>query len=146
MIFSYSKKKEWLKAIQEEMKALHENYTYELIELSKGKGALKNRWVFRSKVEPNSSQPRYKIRLVVKRFSQKKGIDFEEIFLVVVKMSAIKVVLGLAVSMNLEMKQLDVKTAFLHDDLEEGIYMEQREGFGVKGKKNLVCQLKKSLC
>ena len=61
------------------------------------------------------------------------------------KMSSIRVALGLAASMNLEIEQLDVKMAFLHGDLEEEIYMEQPEGFEVKGKENLVCRLKKSL-
>lgn len=47
--------------------------------------------------------------------------------------------LGLAVSLNLDVEQLDVKIAFLHGDLEEEIYMEQLEGFKVKGKEDLVC-------
>ena len=59
-------------------------------------------------------------------------------------MSLIEVVLGLAASMNLEIEQLDVKTVFLHGDLEE-IYMEQPEGFTIKSKEHLVCQLKKNL-
>ena len=65
-------------------------------------------------------------------FSQKKGIDYGEIFSPVVKMSSIRVVLGLAACMDLEIEQLDVKTAFLHGDLEEDIYMDQPEGFQVK--------------
>lgn len=81
----------------------------------------------------------------MKGFNQRKGIDFDEIFSPVVKMSSIRVVLGLAASLNLEVEQLDVKTAFLHGDLEEEIYMEQPEGFEVKGKEHLVCKLKKSL-
>ena len=60
-------------------------------------------------------------------------------------MSSIRVVLGLAANMNLEIEQLDVKTAFFHGDLEEEIYMEQLEGFTIKGKEHLVCRLKKSL-
>ena len=131
--------------MHEEMKSLHKNNTYELMELPKGKRALKNKWVLKKKPEPNRLQPRYKARLVVKGFSQKKDIDFEEIFPPAVKMSSIRVVLGLAVSMNLEIEQLDVKTVFLHSDLEEEIYMEQPKGFTIKGKKHLVCQLKKSL-
>ena len=47
--------------------------------------------------------------------------------------------LGLATSMNLEIEQLDVKTAFLLGDLEEEIYMEQPKGFTIKGKEHLVC-------
>ena len=61
------------------------------------------------------------------------------------KMTSIRVTLGLAAHLNLEVKQMDVKTAFLHGDLEEEIYMEQPEGFKVKGKQKLVCKLKKSL-
>ena len=45
--------------------------------------------------------------------------------------------------MNLE--QLDVRTTFLHGDLEEEIYMRQPQGYVVKGKEKLVCKLKKSL-
>ena len=84
--------------------------------------------------------------MVVKGFSQKKGIDFDEIFSLIVKMSFIRVVLGLAASLDLEIEHMDVKTAFLHDDLDKEIYMEQPEGFIVKGKKDYVCKLKKSLC
>ena len=91
------------------------------------------------------SQPKYKARLVVKGFSQKKGVNFKEIFSPVVKMSSIRVVLRIATNVNLEIEQLDVKTAFLHGDLEEKIYMEQSEEFKESGKENLVCRLKKSL-
>ena len=62
-----------------------------------------------------------------------------------VKMSSISLVLGIATSLNLEIEQLDVKTAFLHGDLGEEIYMLQLEGFQVKGKEKLVCRLKNSL-
>jgi len=57
----------------------------------------------------------------VKCFSQKKGIDFEEIFSPMVKL--IKVVLILTTSLNLEVDQIDVKTTFLHSNLEKEIYM-----------------------
>ncbi|RVX00702.1 Retrovirus-related Pol polyprotein from transposon TNT 1-94 [Vitis vinifera] len=97
------------------------------------------------KQEEHTSQPRYKARLVVKGFNQKKGIDFDEIFSPVVKMSSIRVVLGLAASLDLEIQQMDVKTAFLHGDLDKEIYMEQPEGFVLKGKEDYVCKLKKSL-
>ena len=97
------------------------------------------------KTEDNGSQLRYKARFVVKGFNQKKSIDFEEIFSPVVKMSSTRVSISLATRLNLEVEQLDVKTAFLQGDLEEEIYMQQLQGFEVKGKENLVCELKKSL-
>ena len=60
-------------------------------------------------------------------------------------MSSIRIVLGLAASLNLEIEQMDVKTTFIHGDLEEEIYMEQPQGFKVDGQENFVCKLKKSL-
>ncbi|KAL6336690.1 hypothetical protein AAG906_036004 [Vitis piasezkii] len=138
-------KMKWVDAMRDEMESLHENHSFELVKLPKGKRALKNRWVYRVKQEEHTSQPRYKARLVVKGFNQKKGIDFDEIFSPVVKMSSIRVVLGLAASLDLEIQQMDVKTAFLHGDLDKEIYMEQPEGFVLKGKEDYVCKLKKSL-
>ncbi|CAL9011600.1 unnamed protein product [Prunus brigantina] len=135
---THDQQDEWLKAMHEEKQSLHENHTYDLVNLPKDRKALKNKWVYRLKTEENNSKPRFKARLVVKGFSHKKGIDFEEIFSPVLKMSSIRVVLGLAASLNLEIEQLDVKTAFLHEDLEEEIYMEQPEGFKVKGREDLV--------
>ncbi len=131
--------------MQEEMKSLLENDTYELVKLPKGMRVLKNKWVFRIKNEEHNSKPRYKARLVVRGFSQRKGVDFEEIFSPVVRMSSIRAVLGLAASLDLEIEQMDVKTAFLHGDLDKEIYMEQPEGLVVKGKEDFVCKLKKSL-
>ena len=75
----------WVNAMQDEMKSLHENISYEFIKLPNEKRALKNKWVYRVKQEEQVSQPHYKSRLVVKGFSQKKGIDFDEIFSLVVK-------------------------------------------------------------
>ena len=131
--------------MQDEMNSLYENNTFESVDLPRDKKALKNKWVYRLNTEENSSHPRYKARLVVKSFGQKQGIDFDEIFPPVVKMSSIRVVLGMAAAMDSEIEQLDVNTIFLHGDLEEEIYMEQPEGFEVAGKEHLVCKLNKSL-
>ena len=59
-------KMKWVDAMQDEMKSLHENHSFELVKLPKGKRALKNKWVYRVKQEEHTSQPRYKARLVVK--------------------------------------------------------------------------------
>jgi hypothetical protein len=57
----------------------------------------------------------------------------------------IRLILGIVAADNLHLEQLDVKTAFLHGDLEENIYMRQPQGFTVEGKESLVCKLNKSL-
>jgi hypothetical protein len=87
----------------------------------------------------------YKARLVVKGFAQKKGIEFDEIFSPIVKMTSIRTILSLVVVEYLHLEQIDVKTNFFHGDLEEEIYMQQPQGYEVKAKENLVCRLKKSL-
>ena len=143
-VLSHKDKEKWMHAMHDEMSSLRKNDTYELVELPKGKHVLKNKWVFKLKNSDDKSM-KYKARLVVKGFSQMKGIDFDEIFSPVVKLSSIRIALGLVASMNLELEQLDVKTAFLHGDLNEEIYMEQPEGFEENGKEHLVCKLKKSL-
>jgi hypothetical protein len=88
---------------------------------------------------------RFKARLVAKGYTQKEGIDYNEVFSLVVKHSSIRVLLALVAQFDLELVQLDVKTVFLHGDLEEDIYMTQPEGFKVASKKNLVCTLNRSL-
>ena len=89
---SHKEKDKWVSVMRDELKSLHENKTYELVNLPEGRKVLKNKWVYRLKHEEGNSQPRYKARLVVKGFGQKKGIDFDEIFSPVVKMSSIRCV------------------------------------------------------
>jgi hypothetical protein len=92
-----------------------------------------------------SEASRFKARLVAKGFSQIPGIDYNDVFSLVVKYSSIRALLGIVAMHDVKLEQLDVKTTFLHDDLEEEIYMDQPEGFIVPGKENFVCKLKKSL-
>jgi hypothetical protein len=88
---------------------------------------------------------KYKSRLVAQGYSQVEGTDFGEIFSPVANLTSIIFLLSIVVSFDIEVEQMDVKTTFLHGDLEEEIYMKKPEGFVVKGKKELVCKLKKSL-
>ena len=115
------------------------------MELPKEKKALENRWIFKMKQDANSIFPKYKVKLVVKGFRQKKGVDFNEIFSPVVKMSSIRIMLSLAATLDLEVEQMDVKTTFFHDNLEEEIYMKHPDGFLIEGKEYYVCRLKKSI-
>ncbi|KAL9249371.1 Retrovirus-related Pol polyprotein from transposon TNT 1-94-like protein [Drosera capensis] len=135
---------QWGLAMQEEMNSLEKNNTWFLTTLPAGKKALQNKWVLRVKKE-HDGKKRYKARLVVKGFQQKRGIDYNEIFSPVVKMTTIRLVLSIVTVENLDLEQLDVKTTFLHGDLDEDIYMVQLEGYQIAGKENLVCKLTKSL-
>ena len=82
----------------------------------------------------------------MKGFKQEHGVDYDEIFSPVVKMTTLRLLLGVMAAEDLELEQLDVKTAFLHGDLEEDIYMSHPTSFSATGEKShLVCRLKKSL-
>ncbi|GJX33968.1 retrotransposon protein, putative, ty1-copia subclass [Tanacetum coccineum] len=89
-------------------------------------------------------KPRYKARLVAWGFTQRAWIDYNEVFSPVVRHTSIMVILSLTTCEDYELEQLDVKTAFLHGNLEETIYMRQPPGFE-EGTGNKVCLLKKSL-
>ena len=104
------------------------------------------RWLYKWKPGiPGVEEPRYKSRLVAKGYSQKEGIDYQEIFSPVVKHVSIRVMLSIVVDQDLELEQLDVKTAFLHGTIDEEIYMSQPEGYIEKGQEGKVCKLVKSL-
>lgn len=81
----------------------------------------------------------------MKKFGQKKGIKFEEIFSSVINMSLIRVIIGLFSCVNFEIEKLDGKIAFLYGDQKEEIYMKYLDGFKVKGKKDYIYRLKNNL-
>jgi hypothetical protein len=110
--------------MKEEMVSLVNNHTWDLVHFPARKRELNNKWVYKLK-EEYGGEKRYKARLVVKGFAQKKGIDFDEIFSPFVKMTSIRTILSFMVVEDFLLEQLDVKTTFLHGDLEEDIYMQQ---------------------
>ncbi|KAH9745517.1 hypothetical protein KPL70_004101 [Citrus sinensis] len=135
----------WMTTMQEEIEALHKNKTWELVPLPHGRKAIRNKWVYKIKRDGNDQVERYRARLVVKGYAQKEGIDFNEIFSPVVRLTTVGVVLAMCATFDLHLEQLDVKTTFLHGELEEEIYILQPEAFAETGKENLVCRLNKSL-
>ena len=83
----------WEQAMDDDMRSLEKNDTGVLTELLSGKRALLNKWVFRIKTEPDG-KIRFKAHLVVKGYSQRKGIDYAEIFSPVVKLTSIRILLS----------------------------------------------------
>lgn len=80
-----------------------------------------------------------------KDYAQNEGINYNEIFSSIVKHSCIRILMVLVAQLNLELAQFDVKTTFLHGDVEEKIYITRPEDFKIVGKKDWVCKLNKSL-
>ncbi|CAA7029323.1 unnamed protein product [Microthlaspi erraticum] len=136
----------WNGAEDEEMDSLHKNHTWDLADRPKDQKVIGCRWLYRLKPGiPEIELPRHKARLVAKGYAQIEGIDYNDVFAPVVKHVSIRIMLSIVVNQDMELEQLDVKTAFLHGVLHETIYMEQPEGYVVKGKEDKVCLLKKSL-
>nr|GEV86095.1 retrovirus-related Pol polyprotein from transposon TNT 1-94 [Tanacetum cinerariifolium] len=133
-------------AMEEEVESLHKNETWELVKLSKEKRVISCKWLFKVKDGiPGVESNRYKARYVVRGFDQREGIDFNEVFSLIVRHTSIRVLLSIVALQDLELEQFDVKTTFLHGHLEEEIYVEQPEGFKVPRKEDHVYRLKKSL-
>ena len=132
--------------MQEKMESLDKHRTWELCKPPKGRRALTAKWIYERKEGiPGVEDARWKACLVVRGCNQKEGIDYSEVFSPVVRYSSIRVLITFVVLFDLNLEQLDVKTAFLHRELGEEIYMEQSEGFLVLGKEQQVCKLKKFL-
>ena len=129
--------------MQKEIEALHKNKTWDLVPLPQGRKPIGNKWVYKIKRDGNDQVERYRARLVVKGFAQKEGIDFNEIFSLVVRLTTVRAVLVMCATFDLYLEQLDVKIVFLHGELEEDIYILQPGSFEEKG--NLVCRLNKFL-
>ena len=135
----------WFHAMEEELKSMDQNQVWDLVELPKGCKRVGCKWVFKTKRDSIGNIERYKARLVAKGFTQKDGIDYKETFSPVSKKDSLRIIMALVAHYDLELHQMDVKTAFLNGNLEEEIYMDQPEGFSVKGKEHMVCKLKKSI-
>ncbi|GJR63476.1 retrovirus-related pol polyprotein from transposon TNT 1-94 [Tanacetum coccineum] len=123
------KSKHWKDAMEEEIKALIKNNTWEKRVLPPGKKTVGCRWVFTIKYKPDGTIERYKARLVAKGHTQTYGIDYSETFSSVTKINTIRVLISIAANKGWPLHQFDVKNAFLHGELKEEIYMEAPRGF-----------------
>src|SRR3954465_2694531 len=121
------------------------NNVCDLEEIPKGAKTVGCKWVYETKYDSNGNVEKYKARLVAKGFTQREGIDYHETFSPVSSKDSFIIVMALVAHYDLELHQMDVKTAFLNGDLNEDVYMTQPEGFVAEGKEHMACRLKKSI-
>ena len=121
------------------------NDVWDLVEIPKGAKRVGCKWVYKTKFDSKGNVERFKARLVAKGFTQREGINYNETFSHVSSKDSFRIVMALVAHFDLELHQMDVKTAFLNGDLNEDVYMTQPEGFVVEGKEHLACRLKKSI-
>ncbi|GJY70425.1 retrovirus-related pol polyprotein from transposon TNT 1-94 [Tanacetum coccineum] len=140
-----SEGQQWREAIKSEIESILQNHTWELVDLPPGCKPLGYKWIFKKKMKADGTVDKYKARLVIQGFRQREGLDYFDTYSPVTRITSIRMIIAIAALRNLEIHQMDVKTAFLNGDLEEEIYMNQPEGFIAPGQEGKVCRLVKSL-
>jgi hypothetical protein len=118
--------------MDEDMVALDANATWELMTLPKDKKSIGCKWVYKVKHNADGSMNKYKARLVTKGYAQTYGINYEETYSPVAKMTTIRAIIVMATSKGSSLHQMDVKNVFLYGDLQEQVYMEQPLGYVTK--------------
>jgi hypothetical protein len=137
--------KKWLEAMEDELSSMSSNGVWDLVEIPDGAKRVGCKWVYKTKYDSKGKVERFKARLVAKCFTQRKGIDYTETFSPVSKKDSFQIVMVLVAHYDLELHQMDVKTAFLNGGLQENVYMAQPEGFVMEDKEHMRCKLKKSI-
>jgi hypothetical protein len=132
-------------AIQDEYDSIMDNKKWEIVPLPKNRKAIKGKWVLDFKPAHKGAAARSKSQFVACGYAQLYGIDYFATYSPVVEQYSILLVLSIAAAKDLEMVQLDIKTAFLYGDLKEEIYMLQPEGYAHPGREDEVCKLLKCL-
>jgi len=130
--------------MDEEMAALDANATWELVALPKDKKPIGCKWVYKVKHNADGFVNKYKARLVAKGYAQTYGIDYEETYNPIAKMTIIRLIITMVVAKGWSLYQMDVKNVFLHGDFQEKMYMEHPLGYVDQTHPNLVCRLKKA--
>jgi hypothetical protein len=124
----------WLEAMEDEIKSMSTNKVWDLKHIPKGVKTVGCKWVYKTKHDFQGNIERFKARLVAKGFTQREGIDYNEMFSQVSCKDSFRIIMALVAYYDLELHQMDVKTTFLNGDLEENIYMTQPKCFVVEGK------------
>ncbi|GKB51811.1 retrovirus-related pol polyprotein from transposon TNT 1-94 [Tanacetum coccineum] len=110
---------QWKAAIKSEIDSILQNHTWELVALPPGCKPLGYKWIFKKKTKANGTIDKCKARLVIKRFKQREGLDYFDTHLPITRITSIGMILVIVSLRNLEVHQMDMKTAFINADLEK---------------------------
>lgn len=139
-----SKNDEWKKVMEQEMKSIEENETWELTRLPPGQKVIDLKWIYKLKKDVDGKIIKHKARLVTKGYVQEQGVDYDEVYAPVTRLEIVRLLLALSAKKNWEVHHLDVKTAFLNGDIKEDVFVAQPEGFEKSDKEQFVYKLKKA--
>ncbi|GKD37185.1 retrovirus-related pol polyprotein from transposon TNT 1-94, partial [Tanacetum coccineum] len=135
----------WVDVIQEDLNQFYRNKVWTPVPLPYGKTTIGSKWVFKNKKDEHGITTKNKTRLVAQGYSQEAGIDYNETFVPLARMEAIRIFLAFATYMNFKVYQMDVKSAFLNGKLEEEVYVKQPLGLESSEFLDYVCKLDKAL-
>jgi hypothetical protein len=121
------------------------NVIWEIMPRPEGKSVVTSKWIYKIEHVVDGNIDKYKARFVARRFSQKEGEDYDEMFALVSRYTSIRSIISLVASMGWSLHQMDVNTAFLNGVIDEEVYIEQPQGFEVHKKETHVYRLKKAL-
>ena len=120
-----SKEPQWKEVIKSKIDSIMQNHTWELVELPEECKPLGYKWIFKRKMKVDGSIDKYKAKLIIKGYKKREGLDYFDTYSSITRINSIRIILAIAAWRNLEVHQMDVKTAFLTRDLNEEIYIEQ---------------------
>ena len=136
---------QWKEAMDAEIRAIEKNHTWSLVSLPEGAKAIGVKWIYKTKFNELGEVDKLKARLVVKGYAQEYGIDYTEVFAPVARMDTVRMIIAVAAQRGWGIYQLDVKSAFLHGELMEDVFVEQPKGYEAAGKQHMVYKLHKAL-
>lgn len=139
------KSDKWKKAMDAEIEEIERNNTWELIEMPPEGKVIEVKWIYKTKLNEKGEVDKYKALLVAKGYNQQYGVDYAEVFAPVARLDIVHVILSLAARNDWTVYQLDVKSAFLHGELNEEVFIAQPPGYEQKGQEHKVYKLKKAL-
>ena len=119
----------WLEAMKSELKSMDDNQVWNLVDLPNGARTIECKWIITKKTYMDGNVQIHKAWLVTKGFWQVQGIDYNATFSHVAMLKSVRIILAIAANFDYEIWQMDVKTAFLNENLIEDVYMIQPEGF-----------------
>lgn len=119
--------KKWAEALQQEMQSLMDHQIWELIpkqNVEPDTCPLKGKWVYKLKQRVNNQITWFKARWVVKDYFQQAVVDFDQIFVTVIKLIVFWALFAIAAFYNLNIKQIDIKTAFFYGIIDQPLYIK----------------------
>nr|GEW22933.1 zinc finger, CCHC-type [Tanacetum cinerariifolium] len=135
----------WIEAMEIELDLINKNNTWTLTTLPPEQKAIGLKLVYKTKRDAEGKIIKYKAKLVAKGYVQEQGTDFDEVFTPVARIETVRLILALAAYHGWQVHHLDVKSAFLHGELKEEVYVTQPEGFVQQGNPGKVYKLIKAL-